>query len=118
MLGAHRNALGTFHHEQKHRLMAARKAWFKSSKKLPTWALSRKLEGQIATTAVVGATLLFGCEVRGFSNKEEKEYEALWSGTGRKNAARFEDLSQNEADSGSRSNPSVESPRESGQVAR
>ena len=71
MLGAHRNALGTFHHEQKHRLMAARKAWFKLSKKLPAWALSRKLEGQIAT-AVVGATLLFGWEVRGFSNKEEK----------------------------------------------
>ena len=78
MLGAHWNALGTFHHEQKHRLMAARKAWFKLSKKLPTWALSRRLEGQIAT-AVVGATLLFGCEIRGFSNKEEKEYEALWS---------------------------------------
>ena len=58
--------------------MAARKAWFKLSKKLPTWALSRKLEGQIAT-AVVGETLVFGCEVRGFSNKEEKEYETLWS---------------------------------------
>ena len=27
---------------------------------------------------MVGATLLFGCEARGFSNKEEK-YEALWS---------------------------------------
>ena len=78
MLGAHRNALGTFHHDQKHRLTAARKAWFKFSKKLPTWALARKLEGQI-TTGVVGATLLFGCELRGFSNKEEKEYEALWS---------------------------------------
>ena len=38
----------------------------------------KKMEGQIAT-AVVGATLLFGCEVRGFCNKEEKEYEALWS---------------------------------------
>ena len=59
MLGAHRNALGTFHHEQKHRLMEARKAWFKMSKNLPTWALSKKLEGQIATAAV-GAILLFG----------------------------------------------------------
>ena len=78
VLSAHRNALGTFHHEQKKRLMAARKAWFKSAKKLPTRAISRKLEGQIAP-AVVGATLLFGCEVRGFSNKEEREYEALWS---------------------------------------
>ena len=58
--------------------MTARKAWFKLSKKLPTWALSRKLEGHIAT-AVVGAILHFGCEVRGFSNKEEKAYEALWS---------------------------------------
>ena len=38
----------------------------------------KKLEGQIAT-AVVGATLLFGCEVRGFSRKDEREYEALWS---------------------------------------
>ena len=38
----------------------------------------KKLEGQIAT-AVVGATLLFGCEVRGFSKKEEREYEVLWS---------------------------------------
>ena len=28
-LGAHRNAMGTFHHDQKHRLMAARKVWFK-----------------------------------------------------------------------------------------
>ena len=55
MLGAHRNALGTFHHEQKHRLMAARKAWFKLSKKLPTWVFSRRQEGQIAT-AVVGAS--------------------------------------------------------------
>ena len=62
MLGTHRNALGTFHHDQKHRLMAARKAWFKLSRKLPAWAL----------TAIVGATLLFECEVRGFSNKEEK----------------------------------------------
>ena len=77
MLGAHRYALGTFHHEHKHCLMAARKAWFKLSKKLPTWAFREKLEGQIAT-AVVGATLLFGCEVRGFSSKEE-EYEALCS---------------------------------------
>ena len=58
--------------------MAARKAWFKLSRKLPTWALLKKLEGQIAT-AVVGATLLFGCEVRGFSSKEEREYETLWS---------------------------------------
>ena len=33
-----RNALGTFHHDQKKRLMAARKAWFKLSRKLPTWA--------------------------------------------------------------------------------
>ena len=41
MLGAHRNALGTFHHDQKHRLMAARKAWFKLSKKLRAWALSK-----------------------------------------------------------------------------
>ena len=41
-------------------------------------ALSKKLEGQIAT-AVVGATLLFGCEVRGFSSKEERENETLWS---------------------------------------
>ena len=77
-LGAHRNALGTFHHDQKHRLMAASKAWLKLLKILPTWALSRKLEGQIGTT-VVGATLLFGCEVSGFSNKEEREYESLWS---------------------------------------
>ena len=38
----------------------------------------KKLEGQIAT-AVVGATLLFGCEVRGFSRKEEREFETLWS---------------------------------------
>ena len=43
---------------RKHRLMAARKAWFKLSKKLPTWALSRKLEGQIAA-AVVGADSSF-----------------------------------------------------------
>ena len=78
ILGAHRNALGTFHHDQKKRLMAARKAWFKLSQKLPSWALSKKLERQIAT-AVVGATLLFGCEVRGFSSKDEREYEALWS---------------------------------------
>ena len=28
---------------------------------------------------MVGATLLFGCEVRGFSNKDEREYETLWS---------------------------------------
>ena len=34
ILGAHRNALGTFHHEQKERPMAARKAWFKLSRKL------------------------------------------------------------------------------------
>ena len=33
ILGAHRNALGTFHHDQKKRLMAARKVWFKLSKK-------------------------------------------------------------------------------------
>ena len=57
--------------------MAARKAWFKLSRKLPGWALSKKMEGQIAT-AIVGATLLFGCEIRGFSSKEEKD-EALWS---------------------------------------
>ena len=31
-LGAHRNALGTFHHDQKHCLMTARKAWFKCEK--------------------------------------------------------------------------------------
>ena len=66
-----------FHHDQQKRLMAAMKAWFKLSRKLPSWALSKKLEGQIAT-AVVGATLLFGCEVRGFSRKE-REFEALWS---------------------------------------
>ena len=78
ILGTHRNALGTFHHDQKKRIMAARKAWFKLSRKLPSWALSKKLEGQIAT-AVVGATLLFGCEVRGFSSKEEREHETLWS---------------------------------------
>ena len=37
-----------------------------------------KTGGQMATT-VVGATLLFGCEVSGFSNKEEREreYESL-----------------------------------------
>ena len=32
ILGTHRNALGTFHHDQKKRLMAARKAWFKLSR--------------------------------------------------------------------------------------
>ena len=63
---------------KKKRLMAARNAWFKLSQKFPSWALSKKVEGQIAT-AVVGATLLFGCEVRGFSSKYEREYEALWS---------------------------------------
>ena len=66
-----------FHHNQQKRLMAAKKTWFKLSRKLLSWALSKKLEGQIAT-AVVGATLLFGCEVRGFSRKE-REFEALWS---------------------------------------
>ena len=40
--------------------------------------LVKNLEGQIAM-ATVGATLLFGCEVRRFSSREEKEYEALWS---------------------------------------
>ena len=103
MLGAHRNALGTFHREQ---------------------------NSQIAT-AVVDATLLFGCEVRGFSNKEEKDYEALWSRVvcgsrvieeeiwnGTKNSGRPEDFLQNEADSGSHSNSSVKLPRQSGQAAR
>ena len=68
VLGAHRKALGTFHHEQKKSLMEARKAWFKLTKKLPTWALSKNLEGQIAT-AVPRSSL---DEVRGFSNKTRK----------------------------------------------
>ena len=43
MLGAHRNALGTFDHDQKHGLMAARKAWFKLSRK---FGLSQKKIGR------------------------------------------------------------------------
>ena len=66
-----------FHHDQQKWFMAARKAWFKLSRKLLSWALSKKLEGQIAK-AVVGGTLLFGCEVRDFS-KKGREFEALWS---------------------------------------
>ena len=54
ILGTHRNALGTFHHDQK---------------KNGSWR-----QGKHGS-----ATLLFGCEVRGFSRKEEREYEALWS---------------------------------------
>ena len=78
ILCAHRNAVGTFNHDQKKekRLMVARKVWFKLSRKLPSWARSKKVEGQIAT-AVVGAALLSGCEVRGFSSMEEREYETL-----------------------------------------
>ena len=58
-------------HDQKRRLLAARKAWFKLLKKLPTWAISRKLEGQSAAAV---CDFFFGCEVRGFSNREGREY--------------------------------------------
>ena len=95
--------------------------WGRFITKNVSWALSRKLEGQIATP-VVGATLLFGCEVRGFSNKEERKYEAFWSrvvfGKDRKTLADLRNCLQNEADPGLGSNSSTELHCELGQTAR
>ena len=83
ILGAHRNGLGTFHHDfffflKKKTSHGGKRSMVQIVTKTSFMGLFKEIEGQIAT-AVVGATLLFGCEVRGFSSKEERKYETLWS---------------------------------------
>ena len=71
MLSAHRNALDTFHRDQKASSHGGQEGMVQFVEETSDLGPFEKMEDQIAT-AVVGATLLFGCEVRVFRNNGEK----------------------------------------------
>ena len=75
VLGAH--ALGTFHHEQK-KSHGSQESMVQAVAKTSHVGPFDKI-GRTDCYSCGGRYFLFGCEVRGFSNKEEREYEALWS---------------------------------------